>query len=423
MSEQPKPLDAEDQACMDYLHGDVPEDQQEAACFYEYCRRSMVLRKLAEIRTALTKQTDVVPKTPFYRTVFDERISMASVRELAESGLPGTKHIWFWQDRWSYLWQQCRSFFHKTWSSMAESERNYLRSFFGTSEVKPLTSHPTWLYNSMTKIGRPKGVFAAMIKKAKEAIEIREDLPLKPDDVDAEALKRKERPEIQDDNFLHCMFTIDFTKRKKRLCKEFEAWLGLPENRERLKKYERNLIGTSGGPLDRLKDLAVWKLYEKYRYQGMLDFTEKNRKRDENGNPRPYHDERQGQSSKVPLNEAPLFSEESSALKAIGRAKAFLAELIPWEFGKHDESPMHSWIQEHGMKLPKTMDSEKPEQPESKPFEPKTCSVIARTPVDKVQEWINKDLESNPVIPPEPSKPGEKRSLGPNDESECGAGT
>ena len=36
-------------------------------------------------------------------------------------------------------------------------------------------------------------------------------------------------------------------------------------------------------------------------------------------------------------NEAPLYSEESGFLKAKKRAKDYLGELIPWEFGKYAE--------------------------------------------------------------------------------------
>jgi hypothetical protein len=49
----------------------------------------------------------------------------------------------------------------------------------------------------------------------------------------------------------------------------------------------------------------------------------------------PFHDARKGQSEKHDHNQAPLFSEESSANAAKSRARSFLAEVLPWEFGQY----------------------------------------------------------------------------------------
>jgi hypothetical protein len=58
--------------------------------------------------------------------------------------------------------------------------------------------------------------------------------------------------------------------------------------------------------------------------------------------PLPFHDARQGQTKKVLLNQAPLASEESLALKAKARAKCYLAEIMPLEF-KAPGAPEPAW--------------------------------------------------------------------------------
>ncbi len=48
----------------------------------------------------------------------------------------------------------------------------------------------------------------------------------------------------------------------------------------------------------------------------------------------------------MPLNEAPLYSEESVFPKAKDRALTYLAELIPWEFGKYAAEDVGTFGQE-----------------------------------------------------------------------------
>ena len=134
------------------------------------------------------------------------------------------------------------------------------------------------------------------------------------------------------DSVYHAIFDLDFSKSKKHLCSEFSAWLDLPKNREQLERYKMPTIGTTGGPLDHLKALAMWRLYRELdnNWDKANDFAQKHRKES-----KPFHDARKGQS-KTPLNHAQLASEESSYLKAKTRAKTYLAKFIPAEFDAPD---------------------------------------------------------------------------------------
>ena len=132
--------------------------------------------------------------------------------------------------------------------------------------------------------------------------------------------------------------SFDHRKSKKRIIEEIDKWLELPENKTRFDKHKRKIeAGTEKEAKDRLKDLAAWRLYGKLGWGEALKFAEQHRKRDESGEPRPFHDPRRGPSKKVPVNEAQLYTEQSGFLKAKKRALAHRAKLIPWEFGKYAE--------------------------------------------------------------------------------------
>jgi hypothetical protein len=101
-----------------------------------------------------------------------------------------------------------------------------------------------------------------------------------------------------------------------------------------LEKHKKPTTGTTGKPLDRLKDLAAWRLYRELGndWNDANDFANQHRKERQ-----PFHDARQDQSKKVQRAEAALGNEESYFLKAKKRALDYLAECIPGEF--HTSSP------------------------------------------------------------------------------------
>ncbi|MGC1321701.1 MAG: hypothetical protein WA849_05940 [Candidatus Udaeobacter sp.] len=137
--------------------------------------------------------------------------------------------------------------------------------------------------------------------------------------------------------FVQALLPLDFSKSRQRLLQEIDLWLQQPENKARFDKHELKIeTGTEKQAKDRLKDLAAWRLYRELGSKEALAFAEKNRRRDEHGKPLKFHDVRKEQSkTKMPLNEAPLYSEESGFPKAKDRAVKYRGELIPWEFGKY----------------------------------------------------------------------------------------
>jgi hypothetical protein len=290
---------------MDYLHGDVVENEFEAACNYEYARESAVLHEAARLSAS---------KKHFY-----EEIAL-KIENKFRCGL------WFVGDPWSLIWQ-CPSFPRKNWNEVSQRERANILSGFLPSQIHPLRMNEVWLLNAMGIFDE----FKTMAEKVMENKRLR-----KPQGKVYPIIEGWPKQKQENSQWVHALFTIDFSKTKKRLRREFQKWLERPQNKERFAKHGHSPIGKTGVFKDRLKDLAAWRLYRELGCNEALAFAEKNRKRDKDGKPRQFHDARKEQSkSKMPLNEAPLYSEESGFLKAKARALQYRAELIPWEFGKY----------------------------------------------------------------------------------------
>jgi hypothetical protein len=144
----------------------------------------------------------------------------------------------------------------------------------------------------------------------------------------------------QSSSCLHVIFTLDFSKSKKRLLQEFDAWLKLDENKRRLSENERDPKGTSPVHKDRLKDLATWRLYDdlqtkdlfkdlskssRSKFDRLIAFTSAHRK-----SGRAFHDARRGQSHRSErLEEAQLYGDQQQCLNAIQRSRDWLANMIP----------------------------------------------------------------------------------------------
>ena len=296
--------------CMNYLHGDVVDHEFEAACLYEYAKESVVLREAARLWAS---------KKHSYEE--SEEIALA-----IENRFPSG----FW---WSLVWQ-CPSFPRKSWNQLSQRKRANILLWFPSTQVQPLRVNEVWHLVTRGILDQLNTIAAKVMETYRLGKPQRKVYPIieGPIIVDLSNPKKKERVPL-----VHVIFTLDFSKTKNRLRQEFDKWLQLPENKARFDAHERNLTGETGGSKDRLKDLATWRLYRELGCNEALEFSEKNRKRDKYGTPRPFHDPRQGQSKKVSLNQAALYSEESGFLKAKARATAYIAKLIPWEFGKFAE--------------------------------------------------------------------------------------
>ena len=279
---------------MDYLHGDVVDHVYEAACCYEYGKESKTLLTAARL-----KRED--PSTP---------LEVIFCRLQLEHGLG-----WFIQDPWPSICE-CSGFPAKSWNQLTTAQRYDILRTFPSSEIRPLAMLEVVRHDGIGTFDKLKAMAAqARTEKTKKVF-----------------------PTVNKQQWTHALFTLDFGKAKKRLMQEFEMWLDLPENKERLTAFKNRRIGRTGTFKDRLKDLAAWRLYQALGCDAALAFAEANRKKDKADRFRPFHDPRHGQSKSTPLNQAPLYSEESAFLKAKARALEYLAEVMPGEFGGKPEA-------------------------------------------------------------------------------------
>lgn len=141
-----------------------------------------------------------------------------------------------------------------------------------------------------------------------------------------------------------CLFEVDLSARKGDLVKQFAKWLRAPENRKRLARYAKGKRGTTGDLLDRLKDLAAWRLYREYgnSCEQANKFAGDHRKTKLvtvlKGKPpmkigRPFHNARALKNDPlVPTNLAGLFSCDAEYRTAQGRVLKHLADCFPAEF-------------------------------------------------------------------------------------------
>lgn len=314
---------------MDYLHGIVTDEEFEAACHYEYARESSVLRYAAKLRKRLIRWSDWghikdgTREIPHPANLDDEVVYRTGRRFRGGE--------WIINGCWSAMWQ-CASFPQLPWNDLGDGEREIIARHFAALEIQPLWMNDVALLDAM-------GVFRAFKMMAAEAREESERNMGNP--------KRRARvfPLLDKGQWVHALFTLDFSESKKRMLERFEAWLDLPENKRRLNDYQRKATGKTGAFKDRLKKVAEWRLYDELGFRKASEFTEANRKRSPAGIPRPFHDAREGQSNKVARNRAPLWSEESSAVKAKAKAQEYLAEMIPWEFEDTPKSKfLEKWL-------------------------------------------------------------------------------
>lgn len=293
----------ESKTFMDYLHGDVADGEAWLACHYEYFRESRVFWDAAQMRDEWIKGGQVCETVG---TGAWEQFSMAN------GGLP----------RCGADFLCCASFPKKDWQELSMEERNEIMQYLPGDKIRPLHNPDVWSLKSRGILDR----FKKMGEDAKPVIKrVPPGQKPKPMATVPAILQQHELLSL-----FHTIFTLDFSKSPGRLCDEFREWLRLPENLERLKKYKKPNTGATGGAVDRLKDLAAWRLYRELgnNWSAANNFANTRRK-----NNRPFHDARQDQSKNVQRSKADLGNEETYFLKAKKRALNYLAEFFPKEYG------------------------------------------------------------------------------------------
>ena len=109
---------------MDYLHGDVVDNQFEAAFYYEYARESAILREAAHLWVS-KKHSDKERK----------EILLKIENRFLGVGF-GWGHIW-----------QCPSFPRKSWNQLSQQERADILQWFRPSQIPPLFVNEVWPLN------------------------------------------------------------------------------------------------------------------------------------------------------------------------------------------------------------------------------------------------------------------------------------
>ncbi len=301
-------------AWMDYLHGDVIDGEFASACTYEYARESKVLREAAELRRKkILKEEWGEIQDGNTRITHVPNLDAKVSREIeTRFRLP-----YAWRHaHWRAIWK-CPEFPGRAWNDLTTDTRKRIVVCFPKDEIGPLWNPP--LLDALPILDKMKRMLSKI-----ENLSTDDELSKHP-------------ASVEDGQWLHVLFTVDSSKTPERLLQVFKCWLALPENRKRFEKYCVKPSGKTGTHKDRLKKLAECRLYERLGYDGALKFTEANRKLDMAGGPRAFHDARRGQQ-KVPLNQAPLWSEEPSARKAAPLVREYLAQIIPWAVGEKPKS-------------------------------------------------------------------------------------
>jgi hypothetical protein len=277
-------------SCRDYLHGDVADDEFEAACDYEYSRESRVLREAASLHR--------------------QDLSFAQIgadinHDFSCGGL-------FLQSPW-FEFFTCAHFPETPWNSLSAGDRReILRTLpLPYGNVQPLP---------MLDVRRLERVLQNLMERAAKAR--------------AEQTARKVLPVLHEGQWTYPLPVIDCSKPKKAHVDAFDAWLELPEMKERLSLYRDSPSGKTGKGKDRLKDLAAWQLFKHLDGNWVKAnlFAQKHRKKTDAGEDRPFHAARQGKEKDHQKSEAQLYSEESGFLDAIERARKYLKERMPFEF-------------------------------------------------------------------------------------------
>jgi hypothetical protein len=110
---------------MDYLHGDVIDEEFEAACHYEYSRESTILREAA-IAVARRKRKNI-------------NLAQEVAHGIWKKYNCGT---WFVGYPWGFIWR-CPSFPGIPWNRLGTRERRFVVSCFRQPTDSHCTRHPS----------------------------------------------------------------------------------------------------------------------------------------------------------------------------------------------------------------------------------------------------------------------------------------
>ncbi len=361
---------------MDYLHGDVKKEEAPLACAYEYARESPRLWELAKERDELLRD---------HRNLTRERAVLRIVEQDARQGRP--------HPPWEWRFLMRKSFPTKDWNELSPEDRQFIMRW-DTRQFPPLrmpdvlwepevsAMHPK--FKTLAEVRQPPieevqpgqpsppmpyvpamvpktgalyyCVFEVDFSESEDALKEQFVAWLKVSDVEKQRREHKKKrtaagPPLRPRKVrrhwqaLYWLFVeVDLSARKGALTKRFLRWLRRLENRKRLDRYAKGKRGKTGDLLNRLKDLAAWRLHREHdnNCNQANKFADDHRKRFEPGkarlpyhpgDPRPFHNARAPKTDLlVRLNQPDLFSCDDDYRHAKGRVLEALAGRHPAEF-------------------------------------------------------------------------------------------
>lgn len=320
------------EAFMDWLHGDVNEDEAEIACLWEYARESKRLWDAAKRRDYSRREGGRRGACKQF-----ERVAL----EMAAR--PGG---WYPLPPFYCFLRESSAFPKTSWNDLNKTERDEILGFFSLKGTPPLS-----VADVSTLQGH--GIIECLrntVEKQKRSLQ-EGDSPTPADAVFDVS------PSIR-----YVVFKIDSARGAPELLKSFKVWLGREDNQAWLNRGDTKAESTADRALDRLKDLAVWRLFREMDndWERVNDFANQHRKRFKDrreirettkmeqstkyayrpGGPRPFRDAKPKNGS--PPNEADLLGEAVDGYKAKKSALNYLSEIMPVEFPK----PASDWMRD-----------------------------------------------------------------------------
>jgi hypothetical protein len=300
-------LSSDDKSIVDYVHGHLLDPdgrlvagQRTSAVIYEYARMSHVLSELAaafQKRGGLPSQVE------------DEEIVQRIFGRQSE-----TPFIWSW------LWIGSNGHFpSRPWRDIPMSER----------PCPPIVT-PALETLSLAQCAH----YGAKARDLNDAIsaEYTRRLDQASPGAEADAINREHNSpppavwNMDDTNQIVVAFFLDTNLSKTELVERFRRWLELPEQSLRLQDARTVTNKSVAIAADRLKDLAIWRLYERYSQDcgQVREFFIVNQKRDSRGKRIPFLDEKRGRGAAARPASASMENRgQPYFLDAVRRAKEF----------------------------------------------------------------------------------------------------
>jgi hypothetical protein len=295
----------EKESILDYLHGDLEQDEVKACCYYEYARESETLRKARQ---------EYDPAGP------------------ENSSLRISNYFPAWVHSQSCFWQ-CNNFPDSAWRDLTQEEREDLRLLF--KRISP------WPIITDVRMLDARRIFDDFKQQAEELRAQAE-----------QAARTAEKSKVQvsrcsaivgEGEIKHVVITVDYRDGPAVVTEQFARWLNSNANEKLFEKYHKKLIhkqnpDSPDRDKELLKFLAAWRLYDQFRHKlgdklslkAAKDWTRDNRRREtERLKLRAFFKEKP--SNVVGKDRqffGPLYSERRDWEHAVAKAKDFLAREI-----------------------------------------------------------------------------------------------